>query len=160
MAQYLRGVLGQLRAGVELATTRAGEGGSGLGLALAQEIVQRYGGAISLQSREGVGTTFTLSFPAINGDAPGASSFTPAVEPLRVLAVEDEPEVLDLVRAMLTHPGHSVITAASGREALTLDGHAGLVEAAAFSPSDARLVTGGWDTTALVWDLSRRLVPP
>ena len=38
--------------------------------------------------------------------------------PLRVLAVEDEPEVLDLVRATLTHAGHSVLTAASGREAL------------------------------------------
>jgi CheY-like chemotaxis protein len=37
-----------------------------------------------------------------------------------VLAVEDEPEVLDLVRAMLTYAGHTVITAASGREALDL----------------------------------------
>ena len=42
------------------------------------------------------------------------------LEPLRILAVEDEPEVLDLVRAMLTHAGHSVVGAASGREALTL----------------------------------------
>jgi PAS domain S-box-containing protein len=101
-------------------TTRAGEGGSGLGLALAQEIVQRYSGTISVQSREGVGTTFTLSFPAINGESAGAPVFVPALEPLRVLAVEDEPEVLDLVRAVLTHGGHSVITAASGREALDL----------------------------------------
>jgi PAS domain S-box-containing protein len=101
-------------------TTRAGEGGSGLGLALAQEIVQRYSGTISVQSREGVGTTFTLSFPSINVESHGAPAFVPAVEPLRVLAVEDEPEVLDLVRAVLTHGGHSVITAASGREALEL----------------------------------------
>ena len=101
-------------------TTRAGEGGSGLGLALAQEIVQRYGGTISLQSQEGVGTTFTLSFPAITAEPSGASVFLPSIEPLRVLAVEDEPEVLDLVRAMLTYAGHSVITAASGREALDL----------------------------------------
>ncbi len=39
---------------------------------------------------------------------------------MRILAVEDEPEVLDLVRAMLTHAGHAVLTAASGREALTI----------------------------------------
>ena len=86
-------------------TTRAGEGGSGLGLALAQEIVQRYGGKISLHSAEGVGTTFTLSFPAITAEPPGMPVFLPSLEPLRVLAVEDEPEVLDLVRAMLTYAG-------------------------------------------------------
>jgi PAS domain S-box-containing protein len=56
-------------------TTRAGEGGSGLGLALAQEIVQRYGGTISLQSQEGVGTTFTLAFPAISAEPTGANVF-------------------------------------------------------------------------------------
>ena len=101
-------------------TTRGGEGGSGLGLALAQEIVQRYGGTISLQSAEGVGTTFTLSFPAISAEPHGASVFLPSLEPMRVLAVEDEPEVLDLVRVMLTYAGHTVFTAASGREALEL----------------------------------------
>jgi CheY-like chemotaxis protein len=44
----------------------------------------------------------------------------PSLEPLRILAVEDEPEVLDLLRAMLVHAGHSVFGAASGREALAL----------------------------------------
>jgi PAS domain S-box-containing protein len=99
-------------------TTRAAEGGTGLGLALAQEIVQRYGGTIALSSREGVGTTFTLSFPAVKKDTPRPAVFLPVLEPLRVLAVEDEPEVLDLLRAMLTHAGHTVLSAASGPEAL------------------------------------------
>lgn len=101
-------------------TTRGGEGGTGLGLSLAQEIVQRYGGTIALQSREGVGTTFTLCFPPVTGDLGRAPVFVPVVEPLRILAVEDEPEVLDLVRAMLTHAGHAVLTAASAREAMTI----------------------------------------
>jgi CheY-like chemotaxis protein len=39
---------------------------------------------------------------------------------MRILAVEDEPEVLDVVRAMLISAGHTVVTAASGREALEL----------------------------------------
>jgi CheY-like chemotaxis protein len=39
---------------------------------------------------------------------------------LRILAVEDEPEVLDVLRAMLSTAGHRVFTAASGREALDL----------------------------------------
>src|SRR2546422_25621 len=81
-------------------TTRGGEGGTGLGLSLAQEIVQRYSGTITLQSREGVGTTFTLSFPPVTGELNRTTVFVPVVEPLRILAVEDEPEVLDLVRAM------------------------------------------------------------
>jgi CheY-like chemotaxis protein/anti-sigma regulatory factor (Ser/Thr protein kinase) len=101
-------------------TTRAAQGGTGLGLALAQEIVQRYRGSIVLWSREGVGTTFTLTFPAITQDALRAPAFLPILEPLRILAVEDEPEVLDVLRAMLIHAGHAVVTAASGREALPL----------------------------------------
>jgi len=101
-------------------TTRSSEGGSGLGLSLAQEIVHRYRGTITVASREGVGTTFTLSFPAISVDAARTPAFLPTLEPLRILAVEDEPEVLDVIRAMLTAAGHTVITAASGREALEL----------------------------------------
>jgi PAS domain S-box-containing protein len=101
-------------------TTRGSSGGTGLGLALAQEIVHRYGGTIALSSREGIGTTFTLSFPAVETEATRSPVFLPVLEPMRILAVEDEPEVLDLVRAMLTHAGHAVVGAASGREALAL----------------------------------------
>jgi CheY-like chemotaxis protein len=103
-------------------TTRGTEGGTGLGLALAQEIVQRYGGTITLSSREGVGTAFTLSFPGVSAEADRRPAFLPVLEPLRVLAVDDEPEVLDLLRAMLVHAGHIVLGAASGREALALFG--------------------------------------
>ena len=103
-------------------TTRGSSGGTGLVLSLAQEIVHRYGGAIALASREGIGTTFTLSFPAVETEAVRSAILLSVLEPLRILAVEDEPEVLDLVRAMLTHAGHSVVGAASGREALGLFG--------------------------------------
>ena len=101
-------------------TTRSTEGGTGLGLSLAQEIVQRYRGTIALTSAEGVGTTFTLSFPSITAEAARTPAFLPTLEPLRILAVEDEPEVLDVLRAMLTIAGHTVFAAASGREALDL----------------------------------------
>jgi PAS domain S-box-containing protein len=104
-------------------TTRSTEGGTGLGLSLAQEIVQRYRGTIALSSSEGVGTTFTLSFPSITAEAARTPAFLPTLEPLRILAVEDEPEVLDVLRAMLSSAGHTVFTAASGREALELFDH-------------------------------------
>jgi PAS domain S-box-containing protein len=101
-------------------TTRSSEGGSGLGLSLAQEIVHRYRGTISVSSHEGVGTTFTLSFPAITAEASRPPAFLPNLDPMRILAVEDEPEVLDVIRAMLAAAGHTVVSAASGREALEL----------------------------------------
>ena len=104
-------------------TARSTEGGTGLGLSLAQEIVQRYRGTIALSSAEGVGTTFTLSFPSITAEAARTPAFLPTLEPLRILAVEDEPEVLDVLRAMLSAAGHTVFTAASGREALELFEH-------------------------------------
>ena len=107
-------------------TTRSSEGGSGLGLSLAQEIVHRYRGTISVSSREGAGTTFTLSFPAIGAEAVRPPAFLPLLEPLRILAVEDEPEVLDVIRAMLTAAGHTVISGASGaRGARALRARAG-----------------------------------
>ncbi len=101
-------------------TTRSSEGGSGLGLSLAQEVVHRYRGEISVSSVEGVGTTFTLSFPAISAEAARPPAFVPSLAPLRILAVEDDPEVLDVIRAMLMAAGHTVVSAASGREALDL----------------------------------------
>lgn len=101
-------------------TTRAAQGGTGLGLSLAQEIVQRYGGTISVESREGEGTTMTLSFPAVRAEVLHRPVFLPALEPIRVLVVEDEPEVLDVTRAMLQHAGHTVVSAVSGQEALAL----------------------------------------
>ncbi|WP_054958624.1 two-component system sensor histidine kinase NtrB [Paenibacillus dakarensis] len=42
--------------------------GTGLGLALCMSIVQRHQGEISVQSEEGVGTTFTISFPGLRRD--------------------------------------------------------------------------------------------
>jgi signal transduction histidine kinase len=44
-------------------------GGFGLGLSIVKAIVQAHGGDIDVRSREGVGTTFTISLPGVNGAA-------------------------------------------------------------------------------------------
>src|SRR2546422_945439 len=135
-------------------TTRSTEGGTGLGLSLAQEIVQRYRGTIALSSGEGAGTTFTLSFPSITAEAARTPAFLPTLEPLRILAVEDEPDVLDVLRAMLTGAGHTVVTAASGREALDL------FEREAVDPVITDLGMPGMTGLALAKELKRRRAVP
>jgi signal transduction histidine kinase len=57
-----------------LVTTKRGQGGTGLGLALAQRILRGYEGDIDVESEEGDGATFTVSLPqpvVVGRDLPG-----------------------------------------------------------------------------------------
>jgi signal transduction histidine kinase/ActR/RegA family two-component response regulator len=92
--------------------TTKGERGTGLGLSVVYGIISRHGGAIDVQSRAGHGTTFTLTFPV--GEPPdrevpirtaGAHPKTTG----RVLVIDDEKEVGDVLRDLLTRDGHSVV---------------------------------------------------
>jgi GAF domain-containing protein/ActR/RegA family two-component response regulator len=102
--------------------TTKGPRGTGLGLSVSYGIVSRHGGMISVDSVEGVGTTFRLTFPMAPGlDLAAVRTAVAAAGPrptLRCLVVDDEPTVRTVVADILTAAGHQVVEAADGAEAI------------------------------------------
>jgi len=99
--------------------TTKGERGTGLGMAIIYGIVQRHGGSISIESERGKGTTVLIRLPALTPESGFVlTENTAPFRPLRVLLVEDEPEVCDIEAEYLRGDGHFVETAADGREGL------------------------------------------
>ncbi len=106
--------------------TTKGPRGSGLGLAVTYSIVARLGGQIDVESAPGRGTTLTIRLPlaagrraaAEPGGAVGRGSRRLASR--RILAVDDEPGLLSVVRQLLERSGAQVQTAEGGRLALDL----------------------------------------
>ncbi len=96
-----------------------GPKGTGLGLSIAYGIVSRHGGQIAIESAEGRGSTFALTFP-VNAAEPErpASAVLPATSPVRCLVVDDEQLVLEALGDLLATAGHSVVLVADGGEAI------------------------------------------
>jgi PAS domain S-box-containing protein len=105
-------------------TTKAGGAGSGLGLSMVYGFARQSGGAISIASEVGRGTTVILYLPLTRAEprhaAPPATPLSPAGAARTVLLVEDEAPVKNTVRRQLETLGHTVITAEAAAMALTL----------------------------------------
>jgi PAS domain S-box-containing protein len=99
------------------------QSGSGLGLATVHSIVSKHGGHISLDSKLGIGTTFTVYFPAAvvlhgaGGASPGESSRS-EVLPGHVLVMDDEEAIRDLSIKRLRICGCSGEPAVDGDDAI------------------------------------------
>jgi signal transduction histidine kinase len=105
-------------------TTKPQGKGTGLGLAMARGFSEQSGGGIHIESAPGKGTTVHLYFPAADkvasspdrdGDAPQASVLDRSV---RLLLVDDDAMVRNVVEAEMQDAGLVVSACASGREAL------------------------------------------
>ncbi|HYE07378.1 MAG TPA: PAS domain S-box protein [Planctomycetota bacterium] len=110
-------------------TTKEPGKGTGLGLATVYGIVKQSGGNIWFSSEPGRGTVFKIYLPRV-GDSPGIESQAPDAEQVRagaetILLVEDEADVRDLIREMLSAEGYRVIEAGNGSEALAAAEKAG-----------------------------------
>jgi signal transduction histidine kinase/CheY-like chemotaxis protein len=109
------------------ATTTRRYGGTGLGLAITRQFCAMLGGSIEVESEPGEGTTFTVRLPAetpLEGgvedaqEGAGLSAAGPGAK--TVLVVDDDPAARDLIGRFLGQQGFAVITAANGRQALSL----------------------------------------
>jgi signal transduction histidine kinase/ActR/RegA family two-component response regulator len=105
-------------------TTKAPGKGTGLGLATAYGIVKQSGGAISVYSEPGRGTTIKIYLPAAEAKAAVEASGQGPAAALRgsetILVLEDEARVRKLVCEVLAGRGYRVLEAVRGEEAIRM----------------------------------------
>ena len=107
--------------------TTKGKAGTGMGLAVSFGIIRRHEGFIEVDSEPGRGTTFKISLPrvmptAASGDSPETPATTVSTVPdkVRVLVVDDEIHVREVLIEALEADGCDVVAAESGEIALAL----------------------------------------
>ncbi|HET9234183.1 MAG TPA: response regulator, partial [Candidatus Eisenbacteria bacterium] len=104
--------------------TTKGTQGTGLGMSVAYGIARRHGAEVNVESEVGVGTVFRLNFPALEDESPPPEPRVRANVLLqgteRVLVVDDQTEILNLLEDVLRASGYEVAKAQSGADALTV----------------------------------------
>ncbi len=105
--------------------TTKGSRGNGLGLSVVYGIVTRHGGRIDVTTTLGSGTTFLLEFASADGvvvAATGNEAAMPAMllPPGRILVIDDEADIAEILKDALSAEGHAVATAFTGGEGVRL----------------------------------------
>lgn len=119
----------------ENAGARSVYGGTGLGMSITKSLVDKMGGTIGVESRQGVGTTYTITLPFVIDSTEAAEpeqqqTDLAVLQGQRVLLAEDNALNMEIMEFLLNEVGIKVTKAADGQQA---------VEAFAASP------VGGFD---------------
>lgn len=131
--QYLRLVVGDTGCGMDKGTlerifepyftTKEQGKGTGIGLALVHGIVQGHGGYLSVYSEPGQGTTFSLYFPVCCDVGGQSLKVMETIIPRgteRMLLVDDEKDVLKMLKEMSEHLGYQVTAVSDSTEAYAI----------------------------------------
>jgi signal transduction histidine kinase/ActR/RegA family two-component response regulator/uncharacterized protein YigA (DUF484 family) len=101
--------------------TTKGVTNSGLGMSVSYGIIKRHGGEILIESEPGKGTTFIIHLPTGYGEEEAVvKKVTPFKESrqARILVIDDEDSVRDILSRMLKTKGHQVVVASNGEEGI------------------------------------------
>lgn len=101
--------------------TRGVQKGMGLGLTVCRSIVRHHGGAISVESQPGCGTTVVFHLPAAIDRRPGAAEVrAPVREPRRILVMDDEQTFRQVIVQTLGRLGYEAELANDGEDAIAI----------------------------------------
>jgi PAS domain S-box-containing protein len=107
-------------------TTKGESEGTGLGLSICHGIISEHGGHIWAESEPGIGAAFFIELPIVLSEQTewlvdeGVLNSPDLVRPGRLLVIDDEVNVLDVVSNALQRKGYAVDTAKNGAEGLAL----------------------------------------
>jgi len=101
--------------------TTKGVTNSGLGMSVSYGIIKRHGGEILIESEPGKGTTFIIHLPTGYAEEKVASKEAPpslGFRQARILVIDDEDSVRDILSRILKTKGHQVAVASNGEEGI------------------------------------------
>ena len=101
--------------------TTKGVTNSGLGMSVSYGIIKRHGGEILIESEPGKGTTFIIHLPTGYGEEEVTAKEVPLIREsrqARILVIDDEDSVRDILSRILKTKGHQVVVASNGEEGI------------------------------------------
>ncbi len=107
-------------------TTKPNDKGTGLGLFISSAIIKNHGGRIQIRSKKGEGVTFLIDLPIpddlsvdeFSAEPMGVQPVVESVAQKRILVVDDEISIVELLQKALSSRGHKVDYVLQGEESL------------------------------------------